>query len=179
MDEQAGRQRLVGWQNIVHGEFAKVAAGGGVSQNGWPVNPPRHSRLIPGTNTKVMVADGPAGDVLLSVLAQVAKRVENPDLKSADGKLDDWGYADRAVRGSTDTSNHASATAVDINSSRHPLAKRGTFTPQQVAEIHKILAEHGNVVRWGGDYNGRVDEMHFEINANPAAVARVAANLPK
>jgi len=175
MNEQLGTQHVVSWQNIVHGQYQKLAAAGGVSQNGWPVNPPRHSRLIPGTNTKVVVADGPAGDVLLSVLSQVAKRVETPD----GGKLDDWGYANRAVRGSTDTSNHASATAVDLNAVRHPLGKRGTFTPQQVAEIHKILAEHGNVVRWGGDYNGRVDEMHFEINANQAAVAKVAANLPK
>jgi hypothetical protein len=175
VDAQIGRQQVVGWQNIVNAAFTKAAAAGGVSQNGWPVDPPRHSRLIPGTNTKVMVADGPAGDVLLSVLSQVAKRVETPD----GGKLDDWGYAHRAVRGSTDTSNHASATAVDINATRHPLGKRGTFSPAQVAEIHKILAEHGNVVRWGGDYSGRVDEMHFEINANQAAVAKAAANLPK
>jgi D-alanyl-D-alanine carboxypeptidase-like protein len=179
MNAQVGMQQVAGWQNIVNAEYRKAAAAGGVSQNGWPVDPPRHSRLIPGTSTKVMVADGPAGDVLLSVLAQVAKRVENPDLKSAQGELDDWGYAHRKVRDSADTSNHASATAVDINATRHPLGKRGTFTPQQVAEIHKILAEHGNVVRWGGDYNGRVDEMHFEINADQAAVARAAANLPK
>jgi hypothetical protein len=33
-------------------------------------------------------------------------------------------------------------------------------------------------VRWGGDYNGRVDEMHFEINAGQAAVNRAEANLP-
>ncbi|TDQ04911.1 M15 family metallopeptidase [Labedaea rhizosphaerae] len=175
MDQQLGRPHVIGWQNTVDAQYRKLAAAGGVSQNGWPVDPPRHSRLIPGTTTKVVVADGPAGDVLLSVLAQVAKRVESPD----GGQLDDWGYAHRTVRGSADTSNHASATAVDLNATRHPLGKRGTFTPQQVDEIHKILAEHGNVVRWGGDYHGRVDEMHFEINADQAAVARVAANLPK
>lgn len=146
-----------------------------VSQNGWPVDPPRSARTIPGTNVRVTVADGPAGDVLMKVLGEVNRRVENIGLNSTKGEADDWGYAKRNVRGSSKTiSNHASATAVDINATRHPLGKRGTFTPAQVEEIHKILAENGNVVRWGGDYTGRADEMHFEINASPEEVARVA-----
>jgi hypothetical protein len=148
-----------------------------VSQNGWPVDPPRGARTIPGTNVRVTVANGPAGDVLMNVLGQVSARVENAGMNSTKGEADDWGYANRNVRDGGDVSNHASATAVDINATRHPLGKRGTFTPAQVAEIHKILAENGNVVRWGGDYNGRVDEMHFEINATPAEVAAAAERL--
>jgi hypothetical protein len=157
---------------------AAAAVRDGVSQNGWPVDPPRQSRLIPGTNTKVIVADGPAGDVLLHVLAQVDRRVEDIDLKSTKGELDDWGYANRPVRGSTAVSNHASATAVDINATRHPLGAAGTFSPAQVQEIHNILNEVDGTVRWGGDYSGRKDEMHFEINAPQAKVADVAARLP-
>jgi hypothetical protein len=162
------------------------AAGGGsaaprqagpVSQNGWPVNPPRSSRTIPGTNTRVNVADGDAGDVLMHVLGQVNSRVENIDMNSDAGEHDDWGYANRNVRGSGDISNHASATAVDINATRHVLGARDTFTPTQVQEIHNILGEVDNVVRWGGDYTGRRDEMHFEINGTPEEVARVAARL--
>lgn len=149
-----------------------------VSQNGWPVDPPRHSRLVPGTSdVRVTVADGPAGDVLMHVLAQLHARVESLELDSARGELDDWGYASRPIRGGTETSNHASATAVDINATRHPLGVHGTFSTAQVAEIHEILTEVRNVVRWGGDYLGRVDEMHFEINASSAAVAAVAAAL--
>ncbi|MFF0144637.1 peptidoglycan hydrolase-like protein with peptidoglycan-binding domain [Amycolatopsis sulphurea] len=143
-----------------------------VSQNGWPVDPARRSRTVPGTNVRVVVADGPAGDVLVWVLAQFDRRVED-----LDAGADDWGYANRPIRGSTITSNHASATAVDANATRHPLGKRGTFTAGQVAEIHRILSEVDNVVRWGGDYTGRRDEMHFEINASYARVAAVAARL--
>lgn len=150
---------------------------GPVSQNGWPVNPPRGARTIPGTNIRVIVANGPAGDVLMYVLGQVQARVEDITLNSSRGEHDDWGYAERNVRGSTAISNHASATAVDINATRHVLGERGTFTPAQTTEIRAILAEVDNVVRWGGDYRGRADEMHFEIVGSVAEVTAVAERL--
>lgn len=150
---------------------------GPVSQNGWPADPPRSARTIPGTNVAITVADGPAGDVLLHVLGQVHQRVENVELRSEAGEADDWGYAHRDVRGSGDLSNHASGTAVDVNATRHVLGARDTFTPDQVNEIHRILREVDGVVRWGGDYTGRADEMHFEIVGPEADVARVAERL--
>ena len=86
-----------------------------------------------------------------------------------------WGYAERTIRGnSTTLSNHASGTAIDLNAPRHPLGKVGTFSSAQRGRIQKILRDCGGVVRWGGNYNGRKDEMHFEINAGTAAVAKVA-----
>jgi hypothetical protein len=156
---------------------ARQAPTGPVSQNGWQVNPDRGMRTIPGTNTRVNVVDGDGGDVLMHVLGQVNSRVENIDMNSDAGEHDDWGYANRNVRGSGDISNHASATAVDINATRHVLGARDTFTPTQVQEIHNILGEVDNVVRWGGDYTGRRDEMHFEIVGTPEQVARVAERL--
>ena len=152
-------------------------AGVTVSQNNWPVDPPRTYRPIPGTTVRVTIADGPAGDVLMYVLEQIDRRVEDIDLNSTRGEFDDWGYAPRNVRGSTEVSNHASATAVDVNATRHPLGAIGTFSPVQVAEIHRILAEVDHVVRWGGDYTGRRDEMHFEIVGTQEEVARVAGRL--
>lgn len=143
-----------------------------VSQNGWPVDPARTYRTVPGTGVRVTVANGPAGDVLVWVLSEFDRRVEDLDMGA-----DDWGYANRPIRGSTTTSNHASATAVDANATRHPLGAVGTFNGGQVAEIHRILSEVDNVVRWGGDYSGRRDEMHFEINAPYTRVAAVAARL--
>jgi hypothetical protein len=151
--------------------------GGRVSQNGWPVNPTRSAHTIPGTNIRVTVADGDAGDVLMHVLGQVNSRVEGVDLNGPAGEHDDWGYADRNVRGSQAISNHASATAVDINATRHVLGAQDTFTPAQTTEIHNILGEVDNVVRWGGDYTGRRDEMHFEIIGTQEEVARVAERL--
>lgn len=146
-----------------------------MSQNGWPVNPSRTARTVPGTNVKISVADGVAGDVLMYVAAEFDKRVE--PIGNARGELDDWGWANRPIRGGTATSNHASATAIDLNATQHPLGVRGTFTPAQVDAIHAILDEVDHVVRWGGDYTGRADEMHFEINADRDAVERVAERL--
>jgi uncharacterized protein YukE len=158
-------------------QAAPAQTGGRVSQNGWPVNPQRSAHTIPGTNIRVTVADGDAGEVLMHVLGQVNSRVEGVELNGPAGEHDDWGYADRNVRGSHAISNHASATAVDINATRHVLGAQGTFTPEQTTEIHSILGEVDNVVRWGGDYTGRRDEMHFEIIGTQEEVARVAERL--
>ena len=147
------------------------------SQNGWPVNPPLVTRTVPGTDVRLRVAQGPAGEVLIHVASQVSSRVENISMNSEAGERDDWGYAHRNVRGSEAVSNHASGTAIDLNATRHPLAVRDTFTPEQSAEIRRILAEVDNVVRWGGDYRGRADEMHFEIVGSQEEVAAVAARL--
>ncbi|WP_181272843.1 peptidoglycan-binding protein [Brevibacterium oceani] len=112
------------------------------------------------------------GDVA-TVLSYVANRFHSEvELLVWPGN---WGYAERTIRGnSTTLSNHASGTAIDLNAPRHPLGKVGTFSSAQKGRIKKILADCGGVVRWGGNYNGRKDEMHFEINAGTAAVAKVA-----
>lgn len=171
-------EALRGWERTVKAALDQqgpvlTASDGPKSQNGWPVNPPRGKRIVPGTTTGLVVADGPAGDVLIHVASQIHQRVEDID----DGQLDDWGWADRPIRGSNQTSNHASATAIDLNATQHGLGAAGTFTPAQVDEIHRILGEVDDVVRWGGDYSGRKDEMHFEINASYEEVAAVAERL--
>lgn len=145
-----------------------------LSQNGWSTDLPRSVReVVPGV--RIVLADGPAGDVLVHVARQIHARVQ-----PITGPVpDDWGYADRNVKGSSDVSNHASGTAFDYNALQHPLGVRDTWTPKQVAEIHRILREVDSVVRWGGDYSGRVDEMHFEIVGDPAHVYEVAALIKK
>ncbi len=146
------------------------------SQNGWPVNPPRRSRQVPGSQIKLVVADGPAGDLLLWFAGEFDRRVENID-HGQGGVLDDWGWADRPIRGGTATSNHASATAIDLNATRHVLGRVGTFTSAQLRELRKVLAEAGGTIRWGGDYAGRKDEMHFEIIRNLPAVKAALARI--
>lgn len=86
-----------------------------------------------------------------------------------------WGYAERLIRGSSTTlSNHASGTAIDLNAPAHPLGRRGTYPPLDVRAIRAILAFCEGVVRWGGDYTARADEMHFEIVGSVLDVKRVA-----
>jgi hypothetical protein len=137
------------------------------SQNGWPVLEPDshrlHSWVIPAKSGTVTIRlrEGSAGFLLAHLLLWFADVVE-----PLRGKvLDDWGYAFRPIRGATTGwSNHASGTAADANSTKHPLSLRGTFKPLQYAKIRTRLLLYRGCIRWGGDYVNRADEMHFEIN---------------
>lgn len=144
------------------------------SQNGWPANDVNltDTQAIPGTVRQIRLRKGDAGFLLRHLAAWFDKNIETID---NDGELDDWGYAERPIRGSsTDLSNHASGTAIDLNAPEHPLGVRGTFTDTQENAIRTQLREYDGVIRWGGDYQNRADEMHFEINATAQAVAVVA-----
>lgn len=131
-----------------------------VSQNGYTANEIGRTRLwrLPATNRYVRLRRGPPGRLLWTLACWFHDEVERVDRQS-----DDWGYAERRIRGGTALSNHASGTALDLNAIQHPLGLRGTFTQRQERLIHRWLAAHNHAVRWGGDYFGRADEMHFEI----------------
>lgn len=128
---------------------------------------------IPNTKIRVSLRKGDVSVVLLWVAAQFHKRVE-PLRQSDTG-----GYNPRSVIGGVSLSNHASGTAIDVRWRDHPIGKVNTFNAEQRKEIRAILKACDGIVRWGGDYKGRKDEMHFEIVASPSAVARVADKIRK
>lgn len=141
------------------------------SQNGWSVihDPDDlHESTIHGVQFPNGVRPGDVQVVLDWVMDQLHHRVE--PLRA--GWC--WGWFVKEIEGSDSISNHSSGTAYDFNAPDHPLGATGTFSSAQVTEIHRILGEVGNVVRWGGDYSGRKDPMHFEIHANSAAVKEQA-----
>lgn len=151
------------------------------SYNGWPAS--RYPSQI-GINTRwtVLGHDFPGGvkggdvQVVFEYLVkQLHARVE-PIQWYAPG--DEWGYNYRLnVNDLSSLSCHASGTAIDYNATRHPNGRRGTFSAAQVKQIRAILAELDGVVRWGGDFSGTPDEMHFEIRGSFTAVATVAKKL--
>lgn len=152
------------------------------SQNGFSANDRAlvSSRLVPGTQVRLTVRTGPAGDLLLQVAALFDARVQNID--NARGALDDWGYAERPIRGTTTVlSNHASGTAIDLNATRWPLGSSPSInlSVEQIARVREIVAACGGAVRWGGDYVARKDPMHFEIadGTTEAGCARALAAL--
>lgn len=151
------------------------------SQNGYGAftdygNPGLVSNpTVPGTTVKILggLRAGPVATVLLYVARRFNETVE--PLVQEKGL---WGFGPRTIRGSSTTlSNHASGTAIDLNSTEHSLGFQDTFEPWQVVAIVAILADCSGVVRWGGHYSGRKDEMHFEINADEAQVAALAARI--
>jgi hypothetical protein len=147
------------------------------SYNGWPASTdpaaigithldlPGHPNAFPPG-----VKSGDVATILGYVAAQLHARVE----PMGDGC---WGYSYRKNRNADNLSCHASGTAIDYNAPRHPNGKSGTFTAAQVAEIRKILSECGGIVKWGGDFHGTKDEMHFEIHGNTADVKGIAVRL--
>lgn len=126
---------------------------------------------VPGTSVAVNIRKGDVSVVLLDLMSWFDKHVQK--LRQADT----GGYNPRSIIGSSTISNHASGTAVDLDWNSHPLGKVNTFTSAQEAAIHARLKYYDGVVRWGGDYTGRKDEMHFEINKAPSYVAALVKKI--
>jgi hypothetical protein len=146
------------------------------SQNGWTASKIRteigiESFAIPGTEIKLACAKAVA-PLLVGFAAEFHQLIEPID----EGSLDDWGYCYREIRGSsTNLSNHSSGTAIDLNATKHPLGKVGTFPIEKVPMIRALAKKYGLI--WGGDYRNRKDEMHFEIALTPAKAAALIEKL--
>lgn len=145
-----------------------------VSQNGWPViTSSGDNRLV---NHPRITGKVRAGDVY-TVLEWFAKEWhETVEPIRRDWS---WGWANRAIRGSNATSNHASGTSEDYNAPKHPLGvhPNRTMSAKQQKRVRQLIKLSGGVLRWGGDYAGRKDSMHVEINASAAAVSSFAAKI--
>lgn len=145
------------------------------SQNGWQAsqNPEAIGiQPFPVEGTKIKLRLEPiAGKILAAFAAEFHKEVEKIDEKS----LDDWGYAYRNIRGEVDgLSNHASGTAIDLNSVKHPLGKENTFTKAQREKLDVLCTKYG--IRGGYTYKHRKDDMHFEIvETKEQVLNRIAA----
>lgn len=158
------------------------------SQNGWTVlesRPPYKSvpRIEP--NVQFALRPGSVSVILLEVARRWHNEVERLDLP---GEKDEWGWADRPVRGQkTGFSNHASGTAIDLNATRHPrgVAASDSLNSVQISRCRAIVQSMKDkdtgkvVVRWGGDYTGTPDAMHWEIadGVDQQMAARVAARI--
>ena len=135
------------------------------SYNGYPASKdPDEIKItsypVRGTDRKLKCAES-VGPLLAAFAAEFHELIEPID----EGIYDDWAYAFRMVRGLTDRlSCHSSGTAIDLNATKHPLGKVGTFPAEKVPMIRALAKKYG--LKWGGDYKGRADEMHFEVEVN-------------
>lgn len=146
------------------------------SYNGWPASKDQAEinvkpYPVKGTNLKIRCAAG-AGELLAGFAAEFHELIEPID----EGALDDWAYAFRMVRGTTDKlSCHSSGTAIDLNATKHPLGKVGTFEAAKVPMIRALAKKYG--LTWGGDYRNRKDEMHFEVSISKEKAIALAKKL--
>lgn len=142
------------------------------SQNGWPAY----------NTTANFVRGNAAGfgfwcanDDVKVIFEDLVKRFDDGVEPLAGPILDDWSWANRNVRGSdTTVSNHASATALDLNALQHPRGVRNTFSEEKREKVRKLVARYSGAIRWGGTYQNIPDDMHFEINTSKATVKKVA-----
>lgn len=146
------------------------------SYNGYPASKdPKEigikSYPVTGTALKLRCAES-VGPLLAAFAAEFHELIEPID----NGGLDDWGYAFRMVRGTTDKlSNHSSGTAIDLNATRHALGKVGTFPAEKVPMIRALAKKYG--LKWGGDYVNRKDEMHFEVEVSATKAKELITKL--
>jgi len=85
-------------------------------------------------------------------------------------KADTGAYNCRKITGGTGYSLHAYGIAIDINWQSNPYGSRliTDMPAAMVADIKAIRTNNGKQVwRWGGDYTGNKDAMHFEIICHP------------
>ncbi|ALQ30130.1 hypothetical protein ATC04_05855 [Arthrobacter sp. YC-RL1] len=138
---------------------------------GWDVLEPGSNRL---TNLSWITGKVRSGDAH-TILNELGRRF-NSEVETI-RKDWSWGYAKRPVRGASVASEHSAGVAVDFNAPAHGLGLSGTFSAAQVRAIRRILDDLDGAVRWGGDYAGRKDEMHFELQGGVTKLAKVAAKI--
>lgn len=147
-----------------------------VSQNGYSAN----DRSVIETYTvgkgiRVPLRKGSPGFLLMHFANWFDANIQDIDA----GRLDDWGYAERPIRGAIELSNHASGTAIDLNATRWPLGMDPSINlnETQIKRIREHLKIYQGAIRWGGDYIERKDPMHFEINRDEAFCDTIARQL--
>jgi hypothetical protein len=140
-----------------------------VSQNGWEVITTFDSHqlrlwTIPNTMIQLRLRTGPAGFVMTHVATWYHRQVE-----ALTAIADEHAYSYRVIQGSVEWSNHASGTAIDLNSLQHPQGQSPlvSFSTEQLTLIHTALStKYQSKVKWGGDFHTTVDGMHWEINTD-------------
>lgn len=146
------------------------------SQNGWPVASRDQMDEAPIYGT-VKVPNGVLEGDVATVLRWVADLYHHNVEPLIPGTC--WGWLVKPIEGGSTISNHASGTAIDLNANQHNIGDPASdsMSAAQVRACHAIVAAAGGVIRWGGDYKGRPDPMHWEIVGTRAEVAALAKQI--
>ncbi len=79
-----------------------------------------------------------------------------------------WGYANRAIAGTATASNHSTGTSIDINAPKNPM---GPTLITDMPDWMPVMWKHYGF-RWGGNYQGKKDAMHYEFMGTTADAVR-------
>ncbi len=142
------------------------------SGRAWSVPPQRKPYLAHSSG----IHDGLRLPIHSDLVELVAILIDFTELHGYDVRPDwTWGWACRAIAGTSTPSNHSWGTAIDVNAPVNPRRKRGlpmiTDLPPAVV---KMWEDHG--FRWGGRYSWP-DPMHFEFMGSTAQAKAITAQL--
>lgn len=150
------------------------------SENGWRMcdadecdNGP-----VPGTrNLRLPIRRGDANTVLKGWVAWFNANVET--LNNSRGYADEGSFT---WTNSVASSNHLSATAVDLNWSDHPFhVSYGGFNSYEITRTRRGLQLFEGCIWWGQDWVSPKDAMHFQLNypEGDKRIVRLADKLRK
>ena len=140
---------------------------------GWPIDRSRDMRKVTsrrsGTSFLVHHEIAPIVQFLVDETERRGYLLHRPGQTR-----DDWGYANRPIRGRNKPSNHSWGLAVDIDATQFPLGSSKRL-PQWIVDLWGFYG-----FEYGGDWKGRKDPMHFEYRLAPSnarfTVAALAAH---
>jgi len=137
---------------------------------GWPVNRQKDMRLVVAARSGARwYVHYDIAPIVQYVVDEVERRGYLFDHGPGDVD-DDWGYANRPIRGRNVASNHSWGLAIDIDAQEYPM---GTHR-NPPAWIIDLFEQHG--FEWGGRWS-RPDPMHFEFEGWPSDARRIASTL--
>lgn len=133
---------------------------------GWPTN-----RSVEMVDVRI-----PSGGVLpvhrriAPIINYIVQEIERRGYRI--GKVrDDWGYANRPIRGTRTPSNHSWGLAVDIDATAYPQGQRTRRPSQWMVDLFRHWG-----FDWGGTW-GHADPMHFEFDGTPQRADQLVAML--
>lgn len=141
------------------------------SSRGWGPGWPHcnRSNIITITKGGVSVPVHRAIAPIVAHLIDATERTCDYDVKPGQT----WGFACRAIRGSSSPSNHSWGLAVDINAPTNPMGSRLiTDMPRSMVNLWGA-----HMFDWGGNYRSRPDAMHYEFAGTPDDAARIVRQL--
>lgn len=134
------------------------------SENGWRMCDWHECDTgpVPGTGGRLRlpIRRGDANTILKGWVAWFNAHVES--LNNSRGYTDEGSFT---WTNSVASSNHLSATAVDLNWHDHPfLISYAGFTPNEITATRRGLALFEGTIFWGQDWHSPKDAMHFQLN---------------
>ena len=142
---------------------------------------PHSSWGEPGLSRTVKVPV-PGGGIQLNVhpeleviFKELVRRLHEARVRHGRGSLTSaGGYHKRKISGTDRWSNHSWGGAGDFNAPANPYSRNGV-TDFPVDETRRIARDLG--FRWGWDYTGKKDAMHFEYLGSRRDAAALTARL--